>query len=98
MRAVVDHFGTADGLSSDFIQRLYEDREGDLWVATSRGVDCFRDLRVTSYGRREGLPSEEVDSVLASRDGTIWAGGLQAYPRFAEEMSLQSSRAMPPEV
>ncbi len=72
---VVDHFGTADGLSSDFIQRLYEDREGDLWVATSRGVDCFRDLRVTSYGRREGLPSEEVDSVLTSRDGTIWAGG-----------------------
>jgi signal transduction histidine kinase len=72
---VVDHFGTADGLSSDFIQGLYEDREGDLWVATSRGVDCFRDLRVTSYGRREGLPSEEVDSVLASRDGTIWAGG-----------------------
>ena len=54
---------------------MYEDREGDLWVATSRGVDCFRDLRVTSYGRREGLPSEEVDSVLASRDGTIWAGG-----------------------
>ncbi len=47
---VVDHFGTADGLSSDFIQGLYEDREGDLWVATSHGVDCFRDLRVTSYG------------------------------------------------
>ncbi|HVO60669.1 MAG TPA: two-component regulator propeller domain-containing protein [Terriglobales bacterium] len=72
---VVDHFGTADGLSSDFIHGLYEDREGDLWAATSRGVDCFRDLRVTSYGRREGLPSEEIDSVLASRDGTIWAGG-----------------------
>src|SRR5215469_16188390 len=73
--AVVDHYGNADGLSSDYILQLYEDREGDVWAATSRGIDCFRDLRVTSYTRREGLPSEEVDSVLASRDGTIWAGG-----------------------
>src|SRR5215813_5777765 len=73
--AVVDHYGNADGLSSDYILQLYEDREGDVWAATSRGIDCFRDLRVTSYDRREGLPSEEVDSVLASRDGTIWAGG-----------------------
>ena len=72
---IVDHFGTADGLSSDFIRHFHEDREGNLWVATSQGVDYFRDLRVTSYTRREGLPSEEVDSVLASRDGTIWAGG-----------------------
>jgi signal transduction histidine kinase/ligand-binding sensor domain-containing protein len=72
---VVDHYGSTDGLSSDYILQLYEDREGDVWAATSRGIDCFRDLRVTSYTRREGLPSEEVDSVLASRDGTIWAGG-----------------------
>jgi signal transduction histidine kinase/ligand-binding sensor domain-containing protein len=73
--AVVDRYGSTDGLSSDYILQLYEDREGDVWAATSRGIDCFRDLRVTSYTRREGLPSEEVDSVLASRDGTIWAGG-----------------------
>src|SRR5215472_10522563 len=72
---IVDHYGSADGLSSDYILQLYEDREGDVWAATSRGIDCFRDLRVTSYTRHEGLPSEEVDSVLASRDGTIWAGG-----------------------
>lgn len=73
--AVVDHYGSADGLSSDYVLQLFEDREGDVWAATSRGIDCFRDLRVTSYTRREGLPSEEIDSVLASRDGTIWAGG-----------------------
>jgi len=70
----VDHFGAADGLSSNFINAFYEDHEGDLWIVTSRGIDCFRDLRVTSVTGREGLPMEEVDSVLASRDGTIWAG------------------------
>jgi signal transduction histidine kinase len=45
-----------------------------MWVATSAGLDCFRDLPVTTYTIREGLPTGEVDSVLASRDGTIWSG------------------------
>jgi signal transduction histidine kinase/ligand-binding sensor domain-containing protein len=73
-----DHFGSADGLSSDAVQGLYEDHEGDLWVATSRGIDRFRDARVVSYSIHEGLTSEDVDSVLASRDGSVWIGNLNA--------------------
>ncbi|MGA2539525.1 MAG: two-component regulator propeller domain-containing protein [Terracidiphilus sp.] len=30
----VDHFGSADGLSGDEASRIFEDREGNLWVAT----------------------------------------------------------------
>ncbi len=36
-----DHFRAADGLSSNSVQNFYEDREGNLWVATSRGIDRF---------------------------------------------------------
>jgi signal transduction histidine kinase/ligand-binding sensor domain-containing protein len=72
--ADVDHYRTTDGLSSDFISQFYEDREGDLWVATAKGLDCFRDLRMSSFSTREGLSADAVDSVLASRDGTIWIG------------------------
>jgi signal transduction histidine kinase/ligand-binding sensor domain-containing protein len=73
-----DHFGSAEGLSSDAVQGFYEDREGNLWVATPRGIDRFRDTRVVSYSIREGLTSEDVDSVLAARDGTVWIGNLHA--------------------
>src|SRR5208282_196118 len=31
-----DHFRSADGLSSDSVESFYQDREGNLWVATSR--------------------------------------------------------------
>ncbi|WP_165420306.1 sensor histidine kinase [Edaphobacter modestus] len=72
--ADVDHYRTTDGLSSDFISQFYEDREGNLWVATANGLDCFRDLRVSSFSTHEGLSADAVDSVLASRDGTIWIG------------------------
>ena len=72
--ADVDHFRTTDGLSSDLISNFYEDREGNLWVATAKGLDCFRDLRVSDFSTREGLSADAVDSVLASRDGAIWIG------------------------
>jgi signal transduction histidine kinase/ligand-binding sensor domain-containing protein len=93
----VDHFGAADGLSSNFVNTFYEDHEGDLWIATSRGIDCFRDLRVTSFTGREGLPMEEVDSVLASRDGTIWAGGPENLVsiRGRHVISIQSHKGLP---
>ena len=70
----VDHYRSADGLSSDFVSRFFEDREGNLWVATSKGIDMFRDLRVSTFSTQEGLSADSVDSVLASRDGTIWVG------------------------
>jgi signal transduction histidine kinase/ligand-binding sensor domain-containing protein len=74
-RDQIEHFGSTDGLSSDYVYKLFEDREGNVWVATSKGIDSFRDLRVVSFSTREGLSAEEVDSVFASRDGGVWVGG-----------------------
>jgi ligand-binding sensor domain-containing protein len=45
----IDRFRNADGLSSDSVNSFYEDREGNLWVASSGGIDCFRDTRVVSF-------------------------------------------------
>jgi signal transduction histidine kinase/ligand-binding sensor domain-containing protein len=73
-----DHFTGADGLSSDAVQGFYEDREGDIWVASSRGIDRFHETRVVSFSIREGLTSEDVDSVFAARDGTVWIGNSRA--------------------
>lgn len=77
-----DHLGSADGLSSDSVQGFFEDREGDLWVATARGLDRLHDVRVVSYSIREGLTSDDVDSVVAAPDGTVWIGNSQALDIF----------------
>ena len=76
----VDHFGSVDGLSGDSVYDFFEDREGDLWVSTSKGIDMLRDLRVTSFSKHEGLSQDGVEAVLAARDGTVWIGSdhLQA--------------------
>jgi PAS domain S-box-containing protein len=70
----VDHFRSSDGLSGDAVIGLFQDREGNIWVATSGGIDTFHDLRVASFSTRQGLSADQVNSVLASRDGTVWIG------------------------
>ena len=62
-------FTRKDGLSSDFVYAMFEDREGTIWVATARGLDQFRELPVRSL---EGLSG--ADTILAARDGGIWIG------------------------
>ena len=76
---VVEHYGGTEGLSSDTVAALFEDREGIVWAATTNGIDSFRDPRIATFSALEGLGNDEVTGVLASHDGTIWianAGSL----------------------
>ena len=70
----LERFSRRDGLSSDMIKALAEDREGDLWVATARGIDRFRDPKVARLTTRNGLSSDFVTAVYPGhREGT-WVG------------------------
>jgi PAS domain S-box-containing protein len=72
----VDHFGRADGLSSDAVFDLYEGDDGVVWAATSDGIDNFRDLPVTTFSTSEGLGRDGAASVMATKDGTVWVANL----------------------
>ncbi len=48
--APLDEYTARDGLSSDQINMVYEDREGSLWVATDLGLDRFRRPMSSSNG------------------------------------------------
>ena len=80
---VVDHYGRTDGLSSDSVNLLFEDREGILWAGTSNGIDSFRDPSVTTYSSSEGLAKDGAAGVLASRDGSIWVANDGSLDRIA---------------
>ena len=77
-----DVFTKADGLSGDSIESLFEDREGNVWVATNGGLDRFRQLPVTTLDSSQGLSNSDTNAVLADRDGSIWiatSGGLNRW-------------------
>ena len=74
----VDQYQHTEGLSSDTVVALFEDREGIIWVATTNGIDSFHDPRITSFSALEGLPKDSASGVLAARDGTIWVANSES--------------------
>ena len=92
-----DTFSQADGLSGDLVADLFEDREGDIWVATENGLDRFRKYPVTNISIRQGLSSDIVNSVLASKDGSIWISTSNGLNRWKDgQVSLLASRSGDP--
>src|SRR5207253_1462230 len=52
-RGRTDLFAQSDGLSSNLVRCLFEDREGNIWVATRDGLDRFRDFAVPTISVKE---------------------------------------------
>ena len=77
-----DVFSRVDGLSGDVVLSLFEDREGTIWVATTGGLDRFRELPVTTVSVKQGLSSDATQSVLAATDGSIWVGAHVGLTRW----------------
>jgi signal transduction histidine kinase/ligand-binding sensor domain-containing protein len=89
----VSRFRRSDGLSSDTIQNLYEDREGTVWVLTTQGVHAFRDLKVGTVSSRQGLRADLANGVLAAHDGTVWVDNWHTLDAWREgKVTTLSSR------
>src|SRR6202030_143002 len=77
-----DVFSEFDGLSGDDIYDLFEDREGNIWVATINGLDRFHELPVVTYSRKQGLSDIPWGGVLAAKDGSVWFATLDGLNRL----------------
>jgi signal transduction histidine kinase/streptogramin lyase len=93
----VEHLVSTEGLSGDSVRRFFEDREGNLWIVTSKGIDNLRDTHVATFSTLEGLGTEAVDSVLAARDGTVWIGGADSLDALRQNKvsSVRAGKGFP---
>lgn len=68
---VSDVLTPSQGLSSETVWNALEDSEGSVWIATSLGLDRFRNSRFTPLK----LPGTTLGFAVASdNDGAVWAG------------------------
>jgi hypothetical protein len=74
-----DHYGAAQGLTGDRVNSIYEDREGNLWITTDRGVDLFRDIPVARPGAQQLPPARAAG--LNAPSGSLPASRL--WPCFS---------------
>jgi signal transduction histidine kinase/ligand-binding sensor domain-containing protein len=62
------------------VSTVYEDRDGNLWVGTSKGIERLRDGVFTTYSSAQGLPSDNLGPVYVDGARRTWfapaEGGL----------------------
>lgn len=71
-RLIIRTYSVVDGLPSDRIVCLVNDRDGFLWVCTSGGLSRFDGSRFVTYGTAQGLPDPVVNHFLQTRSGDRW--------------------------
>jgi signal transduction histidine kinase/ligand-binding sensor domain-containing protein len=92
-----DVFAESDGLTGDDTLSLFEDREGNIWVATQNGLDHFRNFAVPTVSASQGLSNSHVLSVLAARDGSVWLGTPDGLNRWNNgQITIYLKQRAPP--
>jgi PAS domain S-box-containing protein len=79
-----ESFSVATGLSGDISCSLFEDREGNIWFASEKGLDRFRKLSVPTLWIKQGPSSEISKSVLAADDGSVWVASADRFSRWRD--------------
>ena len=76
-------YTTADGLASNMIRSIYEDRSGDLWICTlGYGVSRYDGVSWRTYTTADGLASDYVYAVLGDHSGAFWFSTEAGLSRF----------------
>jgi ligand-binding sensor domain-containing protein len=82
---VVERLTEEDGLASNAVRALWEDREGNVWVGTQNGLNRLSESVVTSIpGRRETFGGQPVHAVAATPDNRMWVGTNKGLYRFSD--------------
>ena len=63
-----------NGLLSSLVNRVFIDREHDVWFGTERGASEHAPGPFRTYTEAEGLPSPFVRAIASDANGTLWLG------------------------
>ena len=70
------NFGSNDGLSSDWVRSIIQDRQGYLWLVTDVGLDRYDGYSFVHFRHRPGDPSsisqERAFKVQETPQGNLW--------------------------
>ena len=70
------HYGSNNGLASNEINSVVQDRSGYLWIATNRGLQRFDGVQYKTFRHQEGnrysLADNVLQQLLIDKDDVLW--------------------------
>ncbi len=75
-----------DGLSTDRINTIFQDRKGFIWVGTDEGLNRFDGVNFIEYNNKHddtlSLSSNIVTHILEDSEGALWVGTTRGLNRM----------------
>lgn len=86
-----ERFTTKDGLPSNTILRILEDRRGHLWLSTYNGLSEYSDGNFRNFSPSDGLQSAQFsfNAAIALSTGEFLFGGIKGFNSFFPDSILQ---------
>lgn len=82
------HFSVEDGLSSNSVRALMQDKYGFLWIGTDEGLNRYDGTTVKLYRLKDRGANEAISSLYSTLN-KIWIGtdeGIYIYDYETEDI------------
>ena len=90
-----------DGLSQTTIRSILMDRQGTLWLGTKKGVNAFKQHKLTTFSALPGdtlsIPDNQVNTLSEDSTGQVWVGtveGLSVYDKPQNKFVRQLNKGI----
>ncbi len=85
-----DNLSMEEGLSENWVTKVYRDSRGLLWIGTRYGLNVYNGYQVKNYfyndGNQHSIPDNYITTIYEDNDSTIWIGSTRGLFRYNKEI------------
>jgi ligand-binding sensor domain-containing protein len=70
------NYSTHNGLPSSQVYNIFQDKNGDMWFATDRGISKYNGYQFENYDIQDGITNNTVFKFFPQKDGKIWCSTI----------------------
>ncbi|MBL7828255.1 MAG: histidine kinase [Saprospiraceae bacterium] len=86
------HYGVDEGLPSNLVYSIGQDKGGFLWFGTDKGLARFDGNRFHVFGINDGLPDSEILNVESDSKGRLWISPFKQNPCYWENGKFHTAQ------
>jgi ligand-binding sensor domain-containing protein len=81
----LEYFTEKDGLGGGRITGIVQDKEGNVWVGTYKGLTKYDGKNFTNFSEKDGLVNNEIWSLIIDSIGLFWIRTMEGVSQFDGE-------------
>ncbi len=84
------NYTTKDGLPSNHVYRITQDKQGFIWFITDKGIVKYNGTTFKTFTTKEGLPTNDIWDFRITDDNKFWFFTKAAKMGYIEKDSIYS--------